>query len=69
MRVEVIGQYIVGEYTIKEGSNIIYISINKEKNDDALDYVDKKYNEGWEIVAQGSGSGGSIDELILHKKK
>ena len=52
--------------TIKEGKNIIMIDMGTDEKDreDGLDYLDKKYNEGWEIVANYH-----LLEFILHKKE
>ena len=52
--------------TIKEGKNIISVNIgvDREDEDAALDYIDKKYNEGWEIVANDR----LFYAFILHKK-
>ena len=51
---------------IKEGNNIIYIDLNNE--DTGLDYIDKKYNEGWEIVCGMVNSAVHKTSFVLHKK-
>ena len=50
---------------IKEGNNIIYIDLNNE--DTGLDYIDKKYNEGWVIVSH-TAVYELGDDYTLHKK-
>ena len=57
--------------TIKEGKNIIYINFGNKgeerkggDRDRGFDYIDKKYDEGWEIV----GNDRFIGSIILHKK-
>ena len=48
---------------IRVGNNIIAISGEDDLSDDALDYLDKKYDEGWELATYWDG------QYILHKKK
>jgi hypothetical protein len=56
---------------IKEGKNIIYINFGNKgeerkggDRDRGFDYIDKKYDEGWEIV----GNDRYLGRFILHKK-
>jgi hypothetical protein len=57
----------IGELTIIEGKYIIYIDDVYDDTKGTVKYLDKKYDEGWEIVSQGGSEG--IDSLILHKTK
>jgi len=57
----------MGEVKIIEGKNVIYMSnMLYEENEMIVKYLDKKYDEGWEIVSQAGQH--SFGSLILHKK-
>lgn len=51
---------------IKEGRNIIVVECERGK-DEHLDYIDKKYDEGWEIVAVTHDT--QHNTYTLHKRK
>ena len=48
------GDYKEHKSKIVVGNNIIAISGFTDWSDDALGYIDKKYDEGWELVTYSS---------------